>query len=82
MSGNVEEWCQDGNSFNYNGAPNDGSAWAGNAWAPGSRMRGGSWSSLPLGESMFNTFCNVTSRSGVLRIYGFNIYGFRCARDL
>ena len=45
MSGNVWEWVEDNYHSNYNGAPSDGSSWAGDA----SRhtLRGGSWSSKP-----------------------------------
>lgn len=41
MSGNVEEWCQDVYQNNYNGAPDDGSAWE---YKGVNRViRGGSW---------------------------------------
>jgi len=41
MNGNVVEWVQDSYHGQYNGIPDDGSAWAGN----GSKrvLRGGSW---------------------------------------
>jgi formylglycine-generating enzyme required for sulfatase activity len=45
MYGNVWEWCQDTWHNNYNGAPNDGSAWIdGN---DNHLMRGGSWLDFP-----------------------------------
>ncbi|WP_107669809.1 bifunctional serine/threonine-protein kinase/formylglycine-generating enzyme family protein [Cyanothece sp. BG0011] len=56
MHGNVWEWCADNSHYNYQGAPNDGSAWMGfkpsnlaknrqnNSYAV---LRGGSWFSGP-----------------------------------
>jgi formylglycine-generating enzyme required for sulfatase activity len=47
MHGNVWEWCQDHWHGNYEGAPEDGSAWiTDNSNAPRIR-RGGSWVSYP-----------------------------------
>jgi len=47
MHGNVWEWCQDSWHDNYQGAPTDGSAWAG---ARSDRvLRGGSWGSVARG---------------------------------
>ncbi len=46
MIGNVSEWVEDCDHVNYEGAPNDGSAWASEACQMRSR-RGGSYSSMP-----------------------------------
>ena len=43
MHGNVWEWCQDTWHDNYNGAPNDGSAWIDNENRSRRLLRGGSW---------------------------------------
>ena len=44
MLGNVWEWCQDTYHENYNGAPNDGSAWGSLGDEKANRLlRGGSW---------------------------------------
>ena len=43
MHGNVWEWCEDFWHENYNGAPNDGSAWLTNGNQDGRSLRGGSW---------------------------------------
>ncbi len=40
MIGNVMEWCQDHAHANYQNAPNDGSAWLGGDWIPGSAVNG------------------------------------------
>lgn len=46
MHGNVWEWCQDSCHYNYQGSPNDASAWLNNLNS--SRIvRGGSWYALP-----------------------------------
>jgi formylglycine-generating enzyme required for sulfatase activity len=42
MHGNVWEWCQDGWHDNYDGAPNDGSAWEQSS-DTAHVVRGGSW---------------------------------------
>ena len=44
MHGSVWEWCEDDWHFNYEGAPTDGSAWAGIIRGWGRTLRGGSWS--------------------------------------
>ena len=44
MHGNVWEWCEDDWHSNYNGAPEDGSAWVESNRTEASRLlRGGSW---------------------------------------
>ncbi|MCB0610294.1 MAG: formylglycine-generating enzyme family protein [Lewinella sp.] len=59
MSGNVFEWVKDHWHDDYNGAPDDGSAWnhPGRENANASRVRrGGSWDFIP-------GYCRVSSRS-------------------
>ncbi|MEM9923163.1 MAG: bifunctional serine/threonine-protein kinase/formylglycine-generating enzyme family protein [Cyanobacteria bacterium P01_D01_bin.50] len=46
MHGNVWEWCQDTCHRNYQGSPNDGSAWLNNL-NPSRILRGGSWYVVP-----------------------------------
>ncbi|BDM82839.1 formylglycine-generating enzyme family protein [Acaryochloris marina] len=47
MHGNVFEWCQDHWHENYNGAPNDGSAWLSDDESSSRTRRGGSWNYPP-----------------------------------
>ncbi len=46
MHGNVWEWCQDSCHRDYQGSPNDGSAWLNNVSSP-RILRGGSWYVVP-----------------------------------
>ena len=73
MSGNVWEWCEDRWHSDYQGAPDDGSAWVtgGNS----SRvLRGGSWNTVPY---------NLRSgyRNGAFPSNRFLNIGFRLAQD-
>jgi len=43
MHGNVREWCEDVWHENYNGIPNDGSAWLSGGDQAERLLRGGSW---------------------------------------
>jgi formylglycine-generating enzyme required for sulfatase activity len=43
MHGNVWEWCEDVWHSNYEGAPNDGSAWLSGGNSTNRVLRGGSW---------------------------------------
>ncbi|MGK7884706.1 MAG: SUMF1/EgtB/PvdO family nonheme iron enzyme [Crocosphaera sp.] len=68
MHGNVWEWCLDDWHFNYEGAPDDGSAWTFNHKNPTKVLRGGSCDNNP-------RYCRSASRhSDDARAYGL---GFR-----
>ncbi len=69
MHGNVCEWCQDSWHDNYNGAPNDGSAWIEND-NQGRLLRGGSWYDPP-------GFCRCALRIWHARGERLIIVGFR-----
>lgn len=73
MYGNVWEWVQDIFHDNYEGAPEDGSAWEGD----GSRrvVRGGRWN-----RDAWS--CRSANRSDVDQGYSDDILGFRLLRDL
>lgn len=47
MHGNVLEWCEDDWHSNYNGAPEDGTAWL-SGLSNRKVVRGGCWNSIPL----------------------------------
>jgi formylglycine-generating enzyme required for sulfatase activity len=49
MHGNVWEWVEDCLHTNYEGAPNDGSAWIAQGDCNNRVIRGGSWVSYPVG---------------------------------
>jgi formylglycine-generating enzyme required for sulfatase activity len=49
MHGNVWEWCQDTWHENYEGAPEDGSAWINENDNDSHVLRGGSWDDVPVG---------------------------------
>ncbi|NEP01960.1 MAG: SUMF1/EgtB/PvdO family nonheme iron enzyme [Symploca sp. SIO2E9] len=74
MHGNVWEWCADDGHKNYEGAPNDGTAWLeenNDNDNPYHILRGGSWTYNP-------SFCRCASRvsySG--RGESLNVIGFR-----
>lgn len=48
LSGNVWEWCEDQFHNNYEGAPDDGSAWLGLEDEAFRVLRGGGWGSSPV----------------------------------
>ncbi len=69
MHGNVWEWCQDDWHDNYEGAPDDGSAWiSGNSIIK--VIRGGSWNGIPL-------LCRSAYRYYGARAVRGSIFGFR-----
>ena len=73
VHGNVSEWVEDCWHNNYDGAPQDGSAWT--AGGCSSRvLRGGAWSSSP-------SFLRAASRTGVSS-QRTGYLGFRVARTL
>ncbi|MBD2319462.1 formylglycine-generating enzyme family protein [Phormidium tenue] len=70
MHGNVYEWCQDHWQDNYEGAPEDGSAWLTDNSEANRVIRGGSWDSNPRGcRSAFRYIDDPVDR--------FNYLGFR-----
>ncbi len=76
MSGNIFEWVQDCWNPNYEGAPNDGSAWLSRKCNE-RVLRGGSW----------NTFSTPGYMRSVVRFKQFsdkrhNVFGFRLVHDL
>ena len=73
MSGNVWEWVQDTYHPNYQGAPDDGSAWE----AGGSQrvLRGGSW-------YFVQQYARATSRGYIDPTSKLRNIGFRLARTL
>ena len=73
MSGNVWEWVEDSYHDNYNGAPNDGSAWQGDGAER--VLRGGSWSDIPQGG-------RAAFRIRLEPAYSDFMIGFRLARTL
>lgn len=71
MHGNVWEWCEDDYHSNYEGAPDDGSAWIESDRAEIRRvLRGGSWGDNP-------RHCRSAGRGNISRDRRFNIFGFR-----
>jgi formylglycine-generating enzyme required for sulfatase activity len=72
MSGNVWEWCQDHWHDNYNGAPENGSAWTSGENSAYRVLRGGSWISIA-------GYCRSANRSLNTPDSRLNYYGFRIA---
>jgi formylglycine-generating enzyme required for sulfatase activity len=69
VHGNAWEWCQDTWHSNYNGAPNDGSAWIDKNDNNSHSLRGGSWINRP-------RFCRSAYRYHNLRdnaVVGFRV---------
>ena len=71
VHGNVLEWCEDDWHSNYEGAPNDGSAWVEiNRKSTRRVLRGGSWFNNPVG-------CRSACRDHDSRVIRLNGFGFR-----
>ena len=77
VSGNVDEWVMDCWHKNYNGAPNDGSAWyeEGDGECEDRVLRGGSWID---GQMILR----LADRSRQARYKGNKVVGFRVAMSL
>jgi formylglycine-generating enzyme required for sulfatase activity len=75
MLGNVWEWMEDCWHENYEGAPNDGSAWTSGGDCDRRSLRGGSWDNFPRDVRSALRFRTAPSR----RSYDI---GFRVAQDL
>jgi formylglycine-generating enzyme required for sulfatase activity len=73
MSGNVWEWVEDNYHVDYNGAPNDGTAWLGDNTQH--VLRGGSWNLIP-------ELVRATVRSAGAPVLKDYYYGFRLVRSL
>ena len=71
MHGNVWEWCQDDWHENYNGAPENGSAWTDKNISTAAKiLRGGSWVDYPW-------YCRSAARAGFTLDGRFVSFGFR-----
>jgi formylglycine-generating enzyme required for sulfatase activity len=70
MHGNVWEWCLDHWHDNYQGAPNDGSAWLTDDESARRVVRGGSWDTYPRD-------CRCASRHLIFPDIVYSIIGFR-----
>ena len=75
MSGNVDEWVEDDWHDNYNGAPDDGSAWIDKPRDNGRVIRGGCWH-YDAGR------CRSASRSIYGRGYRDDGLGFRLTKSV
>lgn len=74
MAGNVNEWVEDCFYNDYNGAPNDGSAWVRKADCSVRSMRGGGWAGSV--EQVAAPYRNSDQRDAT-----FTDVGFRLARS-
>jgi len=72
MHGNVWEWCLDHWHENYDGAPNDGTAWVTSDKNQYRVIRGGSWIDEP-------KYCRSAYRNGVAPTNNLLTIGFRVA---
>ena len=76
MHGNVWEWCEDDYHDNYEGAPEDGTAWVKSNNPQSSKMlRGGSWDLNP-------RVCRSADRNWISRDLRYFYTGFRVAVSL
>ncbi|WP_103666551.1 SUMF1/EgtB/PvdO family nonheme iron enzyme [Pseudanabaena sp. BC1403] len=75
MHGNVREWCEDIWHDNYNGIPQDGSAWLSDGEQAKRLLRGGSWNDGAIG-------CRSAVRYGESESKGFYSFGFRVVASI
>jgi formylglycine-generating enzyme required for sulfatase activity len=75
MHGNVWEWVEDCYHDNYNGAPNNGSAWIEGGDCRRRIVRGGAWSDIPV-------TLRAASRHWIPAVIRANLLGFRVGRTL
>ena len=75
MHGNVWEWVEDDWHNNYDGAPDDGSAWIDEPRGVDRVVRGGGWGNLA-------RRCRSASRYGDRPDFRFGGLGFRLARSV
>jgi formylglycine-generating enzyme required for sulfatase activity len=75
MHGNVWEWCLDHWHDNYDGAPDDGSAWLTDDEGARRIIHGGSWGSFP-------RICRSASRSSYYPDFVYLLVGFRVVCEL
>ncbi len=73
VHGNVWEWVEDCWHANYNGAPQDGTAWAGENSCRRA-VRGGAWDRVP--QALISA-----SRMAFAPSYRYNMIGFRVAKS-
>lgn len=73
MQGNASEWCLDHWHNDYNGAPEDGSAWLGQDGAANHVVRGGSWY---VDARIVRAACRYQFDPALRS----DLLGFRCAR--
>ncbi len=75
MHGNVWEWCLDHWHSNYEGVPDDGSAWLTDDESARRVRRGGSWNNIP-------RRCRCASRKSHFPDNVYNFIGFRVVWEL
>ena len=75
MAGNVYEWVEDCNHTNYEGAPDDGSAWVADGVCRSRFVRGGAWNFVP-------EYLRSAKRLGPSIDLRNNLIGFRIGRTL
>jgi len=75
VHGNVWEWCLDHWHDNYEGAPNDGSAWLTDDKSALLILRGGSWNIIPID-------CRSASRFSYNSGFDYSNIGFRVVCEL
>jgi formylglycine-generating enzyme required for sulfatase activity len=75
MHGNVFEWTEDCYHGDFNGAPQDGSAWMADGECGRRVVRGGSWLVTP-------QFLRAADRGRFTSDFRDNVLGFRVGRTL